>query len=519
MVQRVQQAFAARGASEERYRRLVQAMPLPVWVYDVETLRILAVNDSAVAHYGYGRDEFLSMTIAQLRPPEDVPRLLDEVRSAGDRLRRSANWRHVKKDGTVIEVETSGHAIEIDGRRARIVVVNDVTEKRRIEQQLRQALKMDAVGKLAAGIAHDFNNLLTVIMSYSDLLASELEPDDPRRADVEEIRRSSESAAGLTRQLLAFSRQQVVQPRIVRLNQVVMGTGKMLKRLIGESVELAVSLSREAGAVRIDTGQLEQVAVNLALNARDAMPHGGRLLIETKNVDFAEPTADEESLYPPGHYVMLAVSDNGVGMDKPTQARIFEPFFTTKDPGRGTGLGLATVYGIVSQNGGFISVYSEPGRGTSFKVYFPRVDDPVAVEEAVTAGEPPGGKESILVVEDDAAVRTLVRQSLQRLGYHVLEAPDGESALAVAAKHPEPIHLVLTDLIMPRMSGRNLAEKVVELRPDVAVLYVSGYTDDALVHHGVLEAGANYLEKPFTFDALARKVRQVLDSTRAESRA
>jgi len=366
---------------------------------------------------------------------------------------------------------------------------------RRSEEQLRQAQKMEAIGRLAGGIAHDFNNLLTVITSYSDLVLEDLAPDDPKRDDVDQIRKAAEGAAALTRQLLAFSRQQVLEPKVLDLTAIVAGTEKLLRRLIGADIHLTTSLAPNLGSVKADPGQLEQIIINLAVNARDAMPAGGRLTIAAADKDMNEV-----------RYVMLAVSDTGTGMDEQTKARIFEPFFTTKESGKGTGLGLATVYGIVKQAGGFIWVDSEPGRGTSFQVYLPRVDEPVppvAVRPAMA--EPRRGTETVLVVEDAPSVRLVTRQVLERYGYAVLEAPNGDTALRLAAKHHGPIHLLLTDLIMPGLSGRQLAGQLAALRPEMKVLYVSGYPD-------TVESGVTYLQKPFVPETLARRVRDVLDA-------
>jgi len=375
-----------------------------------------------------------------------------------------------------------------------------------------QSQKMEAVGRLAGGIAHDFNNLLTVITSYSDLLLQDLGADDPKREDVEQVRKAAEGAAALTRQLLAFSRQQVLAPRVVSLSVVVQGVEKMLRRVIGEDVDLVTALDPVVGSVKADVGQLEQVLMNLAVNARDAMPAGGKLTIETANVEHDPDYAREREATPVRRFVMLAVSDTGIGMDEATKARIFEPFFTTKEAGKGTGLGLATVYGIVQQSGGFIWVYSEPGHGTTFKIYLPQVEAPLEGRAVGAApGDLPRGTETILLVEDAAAVRAVTRQVLERQGYTVLEAAHGAAALQTAAGHPGPIHLLLTDVVMPVLSGRQLADQLARLRPDAKVLYASGYTDDAVVRHGVLEAGISYLQKPFTADSLARKVREVLD--------
>jgi two-component system cell cycle sensor histidine kinase/response regulator CckA len=503
---------------EEKYRRLVRDSPDGI-TWTAPDGRFLAVNPAFVEMLGYDSEaELLALNASALYPtPEERAAL---VRKIADTGRVSREEIHLKrKDGSIITALCTARFVtdSVTGEQHLEAVSEDVTDQRRVEQQFRQAQKMDAVGQLAGGVAHDFNNLLTVILSYSHFLLSSLAPDDPNREDVDAIRSAGESAAALTRQLLVFSRQQVVQPKVLRLNEVVAGTGKMLRRLIGENIELATTLDPDAGAVKVDAGQMEQVIVNLAVNARDAMPNGGRLLIESKNAEFHEAVTERTTLYPAGRYVMLAVSDNGIGMDAATQAKVFEPFFTTKAVGKGTGLGLATVYGIVKQSGGDISLYSEPGAGTSFKIYFPRVDGTaIGAGELAPAAALPRGRETIMIADDDPAVRNLVRQVLERQGYRVLEAPDGESALDVAARHTDSIQLLITDLVMPRMTGRALSERFAALRPDVRVLFVSGYTDDAIVHHGVLDGDMEYLQKPFTPDALARKVRSVLDMAAAQ---
>jgi hypothetical protein len=513
MVARVQEAFAARQDAEAYYRTLFESVPLPVWLYDRGTLAILAVNDAAIRHYGYERNEFLAMTIAELRPPEDIPRLQAAIRQQEGQAHSRGEWRHRKKDGTIIDVEVHATSMRFQGRDARLAVIHDRTELRRAQRQLLQSQKMEAVGQLAGGIAHDFNNLLTIILSYSDLLRSEPALAPSAREAIAAIHDAGMSATALTRQLLIFSRKETVQPRVMRLNDLIAGTGRMLKRLIGEQVELATALAPDAGVVRVDPGQLEQVIVNLAVNARDAMPSGGRLLIESRNVDVDVPGADGAPLIPPGGYVLLVVSDNGTGMDAATQARIFEPFFTTKAHGKGTGLGLATVYGIVKQSGGHIAVYSELGHGTSFKIYLPRLDDSAEPpRKPADPAAPLGGTETILLVEDERALRDLTSRILEPKGYTVLTAVDGEAAQAIVMSHPGPIHLVLTDVVLPGMSGSEVAAWIVRQRPGIQVLYMSGYTDDAIVHHGVLEAGMHFIEKPFTGLGLARKVRQLLDA-------
>lgn len=760
------QAEQALHESEQRYRVLFETNPMPSWVFDRETLRILAVNDEAVRRYGYSREEFLELTIADVQPPEDVPALLENLRMIPEGFHKAGTWRHRKKNGTIITVEINRHPLSWQGRPAELSVMNDVserlqveqdlrdselrfrqlaenmrevfflvdsqfretlyispayediwgrslqsayssprsfvdavaaedrerlfaniaraqegqapddiefrvvrpdgttrwvlarsvpvrnergevyriagvasdvtarkqaeelirhlsqaveqspagvvitdtagtiqymnrkaseltgytvaeavgknprifkssrtppavhrelwetitggkewrgvlenqrkddriwwnaatvspirnvegtvthflaiqqdvTEQRLLEDQFRQAQKMEAVGRLAGGVAHDFNNLLTVISSYSELLLADLPATDPRRADLEEIHKAAGGAAALTRQLLAFSRKQVLQPTVLDLNAVVAGADKMLRRLIGEDIDLVSVLARDLGEVRADAGQVEQVIMNLAVNARDAMPAGGKLTIETANVELDNTYAELHRAVAPGAYVLLSVSDGGTGMDEQTKAHVFEPFFTTKEQGKGTGLGLATVYGIVKQSGGYIWVYSELGRGTVFKIYFPRVEDAASAPTAPTAPTAPmnlRGTETVLVAEDAAAVRAVVQQVLGHHGYHVLAAADSRSALELGTRHDGPVHLLVTDVVMPEMSGRQLADRLQERRPTLKVLFVSGYTDDAITRHGILEPGIAFLQKPFTPESLARKVREVLDT-------
>jgi two-component system cell cycle sensor histidine kinase/response regulator CckA len=383
-----------------------------------------------------------------------------------------------------------------------------------LENQFRQAQKMEAVGRLAGGVAHDFNNLLTVIMTYTEILSADLELTDARREDLEEILKASKAAASLTRQLLAFSRQQVIEPRLIHLNEILGSAHKMLGRLIGEDIELVSKLSESPCPVVIDPGQFEQIIMNLAVNARDAMPTGGKLTLETAIVDLDDEYAGSHWPAVAGRFAMVAVSDSGMGMSLETKARLFEPFFTTKEVGKGTGLGLATVYGIVKQSNGFIWVYSEPGQGTTFKVYFPLASGEEKPETCQVDTGRLEGTETILLVEDSPSVRAAAKRILERLGYRVLEAPTAKAALAMAAKKHEKIDLLLTDVVMPETSGRQVAEQFAVLRPDASVLFMSGYTDDAVVRHGVLQAGVAYLQKPFTGDSLAAKVRAVLDASR-----
>ena len=386
-------------------------------------------------------------------------------------------------------------------------------ELQRVEDQLRQMQKVDSLGRLAGGVAHDFNNVLTVIMGYADLVRGALPTDDPLQDRLDQIKKAAERAAALTRQLLAFGRKQIMSPRVIDLNSIVTDMNAMLGRLIGEDVEVQMALNPHLGPMRGDPTQIEQIIVNLAVNSRDAMPNGGVLTLETDNVTLDGAYARRHVSVQPGSYVMLAVSDTGLGMDEKTQLHLFEPFFTTKEQGKGTGLGLATVYGIVKQSGGNIWVYSEPGHGTTFKVYFPVVQESVeAPAPNQPLSSPVGGSETILVVEDQDEVRKLICAVLRHSGYGVLESSNGGEALLVCERYRETIHLMVTDVVMPGMSGRELSDRIALLRPAMKVLYLSGYTSNAIVHHGVLDAGILFLQKPFTPLILAQKVREVLDS-------
>jgi signal transduction histidine kinase len=382
-----------------------------------------------------------------------------------------------------------------------------------LEEQLHQSQKMEAIGRLAGGIAHDFNNLLTVIKGYSQLSLLDLQKDNPLRGNIEEIQKASQRAADLTSQLLAFSRRQILDLKVLDLNALLRNLDKMLHRLIGEDIELVTALGPDLGKVKTDPGQIEQMIMNLAVNARDAMPSGGKLTIETADVELDEAYARDHIAVKPGRYVMLSVSDTGCGMSPKVRERVFEPFFTTKEIGKGTGLGLSTVYGIVKQSEGSVWVYSEPGRGTTFKIYLPRVDEPLEAKRDKVAGEKlTHGSETILVVEDEEAVRTLAVRILERHGYIVLEACNGGEALCLCEQRKGPVHLILTDVVMPEMSGRQLVDQFRQVWQDSKVLYMSGYTDNTIVSHGVLEEGVNYIQKPFTPDALARKVHEVLNT-------
>jgi hypothetical protein len=508
-------------ASEEQYRLLFESNPHPMWVYDEETLAFLAVNDAALRHYGYSRDEFFAMGVLDIQPPEEVPAFNQwyetfmTQREPGRTYQSPHSLRHRKKDGAIIEVDIAANPIVFEGRKAWLLLATDVTEKRSLEAQLLQSQKMESMGRLAGGVAHDFNNLLGIITGYGELLRKKVAADPRLIKYVDDILKAAERAAGLTRQLLAFSRKQVLQPRILDLNAVVGETEKMLQRLIGEDIQLLTVLDEHVDPVRADPGQMDQVLMNLAVNARDAMPRGGRLTIETGNVVLDQAYSRQHAGVAPGHYVMLAVSDTGHGMTSEVRTRVFEPFFTTKGPGKGTGLGLATVHGIVQQSGGHIWVYSEPGHGTTFKVYLPRTDAPGwAVETPAPAEiELPRGSETVLLVEDEASLRKLVRECLEASGYTVLEASHGTAALERSERHPGRIDLLMTDVVMPGMSGRELAERLRASRPEIRILYMSGYTDDAVVLHGVLAEDMAFLQKPFTAAELAGRVREVLDRT------
>jgi two-component system, cell cycle sensor histidine kinase and response regulator CckA len=422
-----------------------------------------------------------------------------------------------RADGSQFPAEITVSPVQLSSRKVYAVWLRDITEQRRLENQLWRSQKMEAVGRLAGGVAHDFNNLLTVITGYSDLVLASLAESDPRRKNVEQILKAGERAASLTRQLLAFSRRQVLAPQPLDLNAVVLNLDKMLRRLIGEDIEVLNVLAPDLWTVKADPGQVEQVLMNLAVNARDAMPEGGKLTIETANARIDGQTARRhDPPMPAGDYVMLAVSDDGCGMDQETQNLVFEPFFTTKEEGKGTGLGLATVYGIVKQSGGFIWVYSERGCGASFKIYLPRIQDAKEPRHSVSSKEmsPAKGTETLLVVEDEHAVRELVRGVLESAGYTVLLASRGDEAIQIATAHRNVIDLLLTDVVMPQMGGRELANAIEKMDPKIKVVYMSGYAEKAIVHQGILEPGAVLIQKPFTPNGLVRKVREVLDKPR-----
>jgi PAS domain S-box-containing protein len=512
------QAEEALSETNQTLQSLVQTSPLAIIALDLEG-NVRSWNAAAERIFGWAEAEVIG------RPNPIIPN--DKWQEFQDYLRlicsgsifSDVEGTRLRKDGSSIEVSVSGAPL-IDGKgnlHGAVGVIADITERKHLEQQFLQAQKMEAIGRLAGGIAHDFNNLLTAIIGYSQISLARLHSQDPMRKDIEEVESAGQRAAALTGQLLAFSRKQVVQPQVLDLNTVVTGLTKMLQRLIGEDVELETSLDPDAWHVKVDRGQIEQIIMNLAVNSRDAMPEGGKLTIETSNVKLDEEYAGGHIDASPGPHVMLAITDTGSGMDKETESRIFEPFFTTKEQGRGTGLGLSTVYGIVKQSGGSIGVYSEPGRGTTFKVYLPRVEESVDAMARKLQDDCARGTETVLLVEDSDTVRKLARKLLEEDGYTVLEASGGDDGWQISEQHNGPIDLLLTDVVMPGTSGREIAQRLAARRPQMRVLYMSGYTDDAIVRHRVLDATAPFIQKPFTRAALIRKVREVLDAPETQA--
>jgi PAS domain S-box-containing protein len=506
-------AESAARQCEERFDDLFENAKDILFTLDLEG-RITSLNKSAEEVMGWSRSEALQRNIKSLVAPEHFG-------LCGQMMRRIMNeepLQHfeismLRKDGRRALLEASARLIRSNGKKEGVQgIARDVTERRQLENMVRQSQKLEAIGRLSGGLAHDFNNLLCVISGHAEMLSERLEPASTALKSVNQIKKATDSAASLTRQLLAFGRKQVFHPQTLDLNAIVVESEKLLGRLIGEHIEFFTALDPTLGKVFVDPVQIEQVLVNLILNARDAMPQGGKLTIETSNIDLEEENESKRSLIPPGSYVMFAMTDTGCGMDDETQSRIFEPFYTTKELGKGTGLGLATVYGIVKQSGGFIWVYSEHGRGTTFKVYLPRV------ENSVTDPRPSNrqadackGTETVLLVEDAEPLRALIREFLKLGGYAVLEAENGKEAIRIAGAFGGPIHLLLTDVVMPRMGGQQLAEQLMSIRPATKVLYMSGYPYEGIAHSGILSAGVVLLEKPFTREILTRRVRQVLD--------
>jgi two-component system cell cycle sensor histidine kinase/response regulator CckA len=511
------QAESSAAATEAKFQRLVEGAPDAIVIVDRQG-RIVLVNSQTERLFGYDRKHLLGKPVEVLLP---------------ERFRRKHPW-HREEHVQDLQVRQVGSGIELSGLGANGVefpievclspletedgvlvssTIRDIRKRKHLEEQFRQAQKMEAVGQLAGGVAHDFNNVLTVILSYTRLVLAGLKPGDPLVEDVQEVQRAAERAVELTRQLLAFSRKQVLVPRVIDLNAIVVGMEGMLRRLVTVDIELSLLPPDGAGRVHADPSQIEQVVMNLVVNAGDAMPHGGKVTIETRNVDLGESYAAAHDGVVPGPYVMLAVTDSGTGMDPATQARIFEPFFTTKEIGKGTGLGLSMVFGIVKQSAGHLWVESDLGKGTTFKVYLPRTDRTAEPAPSTTDLSTAllRGTETILLVEDDEQVRKVTYTILRRQGYNVLEAQNGGEAFLVCEKHTAKIDLLLTDVVMPRMSGRQLAERLSPMRPLMKVLYMSGYTDDSVIHHGVLDSDVAFLQKPMEPESLLRKVREVLD--------
>jgi two-component system, cell cycle sensor histidine kinase and response regulator CckA len=506
-------AEQAVGMAEERMRFALEGARVGIWEADI-TSGIVRWSTTLEALHGLAPGSFAGsfQAFLDLIDPEDRPNVAATIEK-GTRLRVDWNIQYRTRwpDGSVHWINSTGRTFYDDaGKATRAAGIGlDQTERVRLEEQYRQAQKMEAVGQLAGGIAHDFNNLLTAIEGYCTLIADGGGLDETNQSYIEEVRRAAERASGLTRQLLAFSRRQILEPRVIDLRESIVAMEPMLRRLIGENIEVVVRASGD-GRVKADPGQVEQVIMNLAINARDAMPKGGSLRLEVSPTTVDEPYTRQGTTVVAGQYMLLTVSDTGEGMDAATQARIFEPFFTTKAKGKGTGLGLSTVYGIVKQSGGYIWLDSEPGRGATFQVYLPRVDEAVQPVAAPRASGSLSGIETILVVEDERSVRQLVQRVLLRFGYAVLLAGTPNEASRLVRSRKSPIHLLISDVVLPQMSGRALAEELLAHEPAMRVLYMSGYTDDAIVHHGVLDQGTPFLQKPFTPDALARKVREVL---------
>ena len=497
--------------SEARLRLLVEQLPAVLWTVD-RNLRFTSAVGSGLARLGLKPNQLVGMFLSdyfETRDQSFTPIAAHLRAVAGDPVTFPVEW---KKGSYACHVEPLRDAAgEVQGA---ICMALDVTDRKQLEEQFRQAQKMEAVGRLAGGIAHDFNNLLMVIQGYADLLADRLPVGESLHRNAEQIQTAAQRAAALTQQLLAFSRKQILAPKVLNVHSVVADMEKMLQRLIGEDIELETSSKPDLWLVKADRSQIEQVVMNLAVNARDAMPKGGRLTIETANVEFDSSVSHSPAVVAPGKYVMLAVTDNGCGMDTKTQTHIFEPFFTTKEKGKGTGLGLATVYGVVKQSGGYVWVYSEPGHGTTFKIYLPRIEDEMAsagIERSTSSASLPRGSEVVLLVEDEIGVRELAREYLEMSGYTVIVAPDGHTAIELAAMHAGTINLLMTDMVMPGIGGRELAERVIAVRPEIKILYMSGYTDQAVVHQGILGTDAPLLQKPFTLATLTMKLREILD--------
>ena len=513
MLEDLQQAEVDRDQGRARLSMIIDKMPAVLWTTDKD-LRFTSSVGAGLENIGLRPNQTVGMTLQEYFHNDDPgfpPFAAHQKALAGESVSYEMEWEKRGFESYVQPMRDSeGEVTGVIG------IALDVTERKHLAEQLRQSQKMQAVGQLAGGVAHDFNNLLMVVKGHAEILLNRIPANSPLRSNAESVDRAADRAAALTRQLLAFSRMQVLRPRVLDLNEVVSGMTKMFSRVIGENIEMTFVPASHLGRVKADPGQIEQVLLNLVVNARDAMPDGGRLTIETTNIQLDRDYSATHHNIQPGPWIMLTVTDTGCGMDAKTQARIFEPFFTTKEQGKGTGLGLATVYGVVKQSGGFIYVYSEVGQGTTFKVYLPMVVAEVDKEAAEKAPAlPPRGSETVLFVEDEESVRELVVEYLRGAGYRVLEACDGAQALQMAAAHNGTIDILVTDVVMPRISGRELASQIAAARPNVKVLFISGYTDDSIFRHGVLQGGVAYLQKPFNLKSIAQKIREVLDGQAA----
>ena len=505
-------AAEALRQTEELFEKVFRKSPVVISIVRLSDNRHVDVNDRFLQLLGLSREQVIGKTFVELGISIDPDDLITLTNAVSTESRRDFEVRIRTRAGQVIETLHTLDFLDLGGSRCVVSFAHEITERKRLEEQLRQAQKMEAIGRLAGGVAHDFNNILTAILGHSEILLGTLEAASPHRRQMEQIRRSAQRASTLTGQLLAFSRKQLLQPKVLDPNDLISNLGAMLQRLIGEDIELVEKLAPAAGNVRVDPGQLEQVVANLVVNARDAMPKGGRLTLRTSPVILDEEAARQLGTRL-GPYVLLEVEDNGCGMDAETRSHVFEPFFTTKRSGKGTGLGLSTVYGIVTQSGGHVDVESTPGQGTCFRIYLPRVDAPAISQSGrVFINTVPRGQETILLAEDDAAVRDFLQEVLSRQGYRVLVAADGPEALRVAELHTGHIHLLLTDVIMPKMIGRELAERIEVLRPGIRVLFISGYPGDTIIEQGVLSPELSFVQKPFTVGDLALRVRGVLDA-------
>jgi two-component system cell cycle sensor histidine kinase/response regulator CckA len=475
--------------------------------------RILSVNDHICRSLGYTREELLKMYVFDLDPYLSREEWLEHRRDLRARGSRTVERAHRRKDGTIFPIEIAATYLEYQGEEFAFSFIHDITERKQLEERLLQAQKMEAIGRLAGGVAHDFNNMLTVILGYAELIKARLPHDDPLAKDVSEIQKAAGHSKDITRQLLAFSRKQMIAPKLVNLNELIANTKGALSRLIGEDIDFRFHAAPDLWGMRFDPSQVDQILVNLAVNARDAMPGGGALTVETANVRLDERYCRDHLDCAPGYYVFLGVSDDGVGMDKETLSHLFEPFFTTKEVGRGTGLGLATIYGIVKQNGGIINVYSEPGQGTTFKIYFPAVAQKDEVAEKPDESAMAAGSGTVLLVEDDDMVREMTATMLQTIGYTVQVAETASDALSLCERRDAQIDLLMTDVVMPGMSGTELRDKVEAFRPGIKVLFTSGYTSNIVVQRGMLEEHVHFLQKPFSINHLARKVREAIEGS------